>query len=39
MDNPKIKCCPCGREFFVEEGMEDEIYCEGCRDPWWWADD
>ena len=39
MDNPKIKCCTCGREFFVEEGMEDEIYCEDCRDPWWRADD
>lgn len=37
---PKIHICQCcGEPFFEEEGLEHEIYCVDCRDPWWRKDD
>ena len=37
---PKIHTCKgCGKAFFEEEGLEYEIYCVDCRDPWWRKDD
>lgn len=38
--HPKIHICQCcGEAFFEEEGLEFEIYCIDCRDPWWRKDD
>ena len=39
-NHPEIHICPCcGKAFFEEEGLEFEIYCIDCRDPWWRKED
>lgn len=40
LNHLKIYICECcGETFFKKEGLEYEIYCVDCPDPWWRKDD